>query len=143
MPDVKPRKDQCCTSLSTSPPVTYVSYGFGLAVVSPCPRVDLWSRDEVEDQAARASTAQKSTRRVYLAMLMLSDWKGRLSATTEDIGQCAGVTGRQVRRELQLLYASQEVVCELHGQGRRPSRYLLKFDNQPHPGNGFVRTYPS
>lgn len=80
--------------------------------------------------AARTSNVQNGTRRVFLAMLMLADWKGRLTATEQEIGATAGVCARQVRRELPRLFKSGDVILARKGKGRRPHSYHL---NLPYP----------
>jgi transcription initiation factor IIE alpha subunit len=80
-----------------------------------------WKIKAAEESAAIPSSA----RRVYIAMVMLADWKGRLQANQETIARCACLNQRQVRRVMPILYKTGNVRCTVHGLGRRPSMYTL------------------
>lgn len=81
-------------------------------------------------RSAKRCQFSESTRAVYVAMLMLSDWKGRLKAPIHEIAEIAGVSPRQVYRELPSLYASGEVLCSHRGHGRTASYYYLKMTSR-------------
>lgn len=67
----------------------------------------------------------EGVRRVYVAMVMLADWKGRLKASHQSIAIHASLSRRHVKRMVPRLIESGDVICTDHGSGRRPSFYLL------------------
>lgn len=64
-------------------------------------------------------------RRVYVAMVMMADWKGRLRASHADIAACACLSRRHVLRMIPLLIESGDVICSDLGTGRRANYYHL------------------
>lgn len=79
-----------------------------------------------KNKAADASILEGTERTVFLAMLLMSDWRGRLIASEMEIAKKAGISDRQLRRIMPSLYLSGEVYCHIRGTGRSTSSYRLK-----------------
>ncbi len=72
-----------------------------------------------------ASPFKGHTHTVFMAMVTLADWKGRLKASHVEIAKVAQMDARQVRRELPIIYLSGCVICTEHGSGKRPSYHYI------------------